>query len=131
MKTRIVLETCLLMFLFAILPDTIWLADTNRIMPAMPVSSPHGGLKPTVLSRLSYPAPMISQGSRDSLFSAQQACLQGSGWNWRRGQVPICFKSGHNSCPAGYPWVRQRTQRYTICLSASRPGKFPPVGVIY
>jgi hypothetical protein len=33
----------------------------------------------------------------------------------------MCFKPGHDVCPAGHPWMRQLTQRYTICLSVTRP----------
>ena len=131
MKMRIALGLCCVAFLLTILPDTTVPASAGQRVSPVPVSFPQGGFFQTAPQFMSYPRPFVPpQVSRYPLISAQQACLQGGGWNWRQGQVAMCFKSGHDICPSGHPWMRQMTQRYTICLSVSNPLQFPPGIVI-
>lgn len=57
------------------------------------------------------------------LLSAQHACQQIPGWQWRSGGgFTMCFKTGYNLCPAGYPWIRQTTAHYTICVYMDNMG---------
>ncbi len=128
MKTRIALGFCLIVaFVPIIFPDAVNSADAGPVRSAVAVSFLQGEFFPGPPQLMSYPAPspLSLQASRFPLISAQQACRQGGGWNWRQGQVPMCFKSGHDICPAGHPWMRQMTQRYTICLSAGSSVQSP------
>lgn len=130
MKTRIISGFWIIAILLTILSKATIPATAGPMTSAVPVAFSQGGVFPTAPRFMSYPAPM-PQGSYYPLVSAQRACLQGSGWSWRQGQVAMCFKSGHDICPAGHPWMRQMTQRYTICLSVSNPEQFPPATGIY
>jgi len=127
MKVRIVSGLCFIMFLLSILPNAAHWADANQSAFFVPVSFPQAGFFPMSPYIANYPRPSFPYASRLPLISAQQACLQNGGWNWRQGQVPMCFKSGHDVCPSGHPGMRQMTQRYTICLSAESLEPYPPV----
>ena len=70
-------------------------------------------------------SPQFPLHPEQSLISAQQACMRTVGWNWRNGGFAMCFKSGHDACPAGHPWMRQITPHYTVCLSLQNPAWIP------
>ena len=127
MKTRFAIGLCMIAFLLTILPENLTLVGANPMMSAVAVSLPQGGFFPTAPFFTNSSGVLPPQGSSHPLASAQQACLQGGGgWNWRQGHVAMCFKPGHAICPAGHPWMRQITQRYTICLSTSIPAQSLP-----
>jgi hypothetical protein len=64
------------------------------------------------------------------LLTAQYACQQMPGWQWRSGGgFTMCFKNGVNLCPAGYPWIRQTTARYTICVYTENMNRISESGM--
>lgn len=127
MKTRIALGCYLIMLLLAFFPKSIRPAAASPQMAAIPVSFQQRGFFSTGPAFMGYATPAAPpHASHYPLVSAQQACLRENGWNWRQGQFAMCFKPGHTVCPAGYPWMRQTTQRYTICLSGNSPEQLPP-----
>lgn len=73
--------------------------------------------------------PMLFPYPVTPLLSAQHACQQIPGWQWRSGGgFTMCFKPGYNLCPAGYPWIRQTTARYTICVYMDNIGQMSESG---